>query len=111
MYTNKGALMSLKDELQLYREIETKEHECIMSIMYTSTLLYKLGYKYFGKFNMTESQFNALMQLKYSEKEGMSQVQLSKRLLVNKADVTGLVDRMEKTKLVERLSSDTDRRI
>ena len=106
-----GGKMSLREELQLYREIETKEHECVMSIMYTSTLLYKIAYKYFSGFNITESQFNSLMQLKYSEKEGMSQIQLSRRLLVNKAEVTGLVDRMEKAKLVERLSAPSDRRV
>jgi DNA-binding MarR family transcriptional regulator len=103
--------MSLKEELSLYKSIETIEHECLLNIIYTGTLLSKISYKHFSKFNLTESQFNVLMQLKYSEKEGVSQVVLSKRLFVNKSDITGLIDRLEKVKLVERLPHKTDRRV
>lgn len=103
--------MGLKEELKLYRPIETLEHECILNIVYTSSMLSKAAYNYFSKFNLTEAQFNMLMQLKYSEKEGVSQVSLSKRLFVNKADITGLVDRLEKLSLVQREAHAQDRRI
>ena len=103
--------MGLKKDLGLYRPIETIEHECLLSIIYTRTMLSKLAYKYFSKFSITETQFNVLMQLKYSEKEGVSQVILSKRLFVNKANMTGLIDRLEKMHLVERTVRSRDRRI
>jgi len=103
--------MGLKEELKLYKEIDTAEHECLMNIVYTANLLSKAGYKFFASFGVTETQFNALMQLKYSEAEGVSQVVLSGRLLVNKADISGIIDRLEKQGMVERLAHGSDRRV
>lgn len=103
--------MGLKEELSLYKSIESIEHECLLNIVYTGTTLSKLANKYFSKYGITDAQFNTLMILKYSENEGVSQVVLSKRLLVNKADMTGLIDRLEKVQLAQRIIHPKDRRI
>ncbi len=63
-------------------------------------------------FGLTESQFNVLMLLAYQAgPEGLSQTKLSRMLLVNRANVTGLVDRMERDGLLERVSEPGDRRM
>jgi DNA-binding MarR family transcriptional regulator len=36
---------------------------------------------------------------------------LSRRLVVNKTDMTGIIDRLEKAKMVERVAHATDRRV
>ncbi len=103
--------MNLKDELGLDQAIKTMEHECLLNIVYTGSMINKSAYRYFSRFGITETQFNVLMLLKYTLSEGLSQVALSKRLVVNKADMTGLINRLEKKALAERLRDGNDRRI
>jgi DNA-binding MarR family transcriptional regulator len=101
----------LRTELNLEQPIETMEHECLLNIVYTATLIGKIAYGYFSKSAVTDVQFNLLMQLKYTREKRLSQVELSRRLVVNKANVTGVIDRLEKAGFVLRIPHDTDRRI
>ncbi|OGS28216.1 MAG: hypothetical protein A2297_01905 [Elusimicrobia bacterium RIFOXYB2_FULL_48_7] len=103
--------MSLNEELGLETPIETVEHECLLNIVYTGTVFYRASYRYFSKYGITDAQFNVLMQLKYSTSNSLPQNVLSKRLFVNKADMTGIIDRLEKAKYVERLADPKDRRV
>lgn len=103
--------MKLKEEIGLDQAIETMEHECILNILYTATMLNKASYVYFRKYGVTDAQFNVLIQLQYGKREGLSQVDLGKRLVVNKSDMTGIIDRLEKAGLVERENHPKDRRV
>jgi len=57
----------------------------------------------------TLSQFDVVAHL-VREKNGMTPVELSRRLLVTAGNITGLIDRMEKSGLVERRRHAGDRR-
>jgi DNA-binding MarR family transcriptional regulator len=103
--------MNLKEELKLDQAIETMEHECLLNIFYTATMLYKASYAYFRQYGITDAQFNVLIQLHYAKQQGLSQVDLGRRLVVNKADMTGIIDRLEKAGLVGREDHPKDRRI
>ena len=103
--------MGLKQELGLDLAIETAEHECLLNIVYTGLMVNKSAHRYFSLHGITETQFNLLMQLKYTISDGLSQAALSKRLVVNKADMTGVIDRLEKRKFVERSADKSDRRV
>jgi DNA-binding MarR family transcriptional regulator len=87
------------------------EHECLLNIFYTATMLYKASYAYFRQYGITDAQFNVLIQLHYTKQQGLSQVDLGRRLVVNKADITGIIDRLEKAGLVGREDHPKDRRI
>jgi DNA-binding MarR family transcriptional regulator len=61
---------------------------------------------------LTDVQFN-LISLLYSQsgnEGGLSQAQISDMMLVNRANITSLVDRMEKAGLVTRSARSNDRR-
>lgn len=103
--------MNLKEELGLDQTIETIEHECLLNIFYTATMLYKVSYDYFRQYGVTDAQFNVLIQLQYAKRRSLSQADLGKRLVVNKADVTGIIDRLEKAGFVVRAGHPKDRRI
>jgi DNA-binding MarR family transcriptional regulator len=103
--------MNLKEELGLDQSFETMEHECLLNILYTATMLYKASYVYFRQYGITDAQFNVLIQLQYVKQQGLSQVDLGKRLVVNKADMTGIIDRLEKAGFVGREDHPKDRRI
>jgi DNA-binding MarR family transcriptional regulator len=103
--------MNLREELGLDQTIETMEHECLLNVLYTATMLYKASYIYFRQYGVTDAQFNVLIQLQYEKQQGLSQADLGRRLVVNKADMTGIIDRLEKAGLVARENHPKDRRI
>jgi len=104
--------MALKEELKLKRGFEMLEHEALLNIYYTATGLKKSADEFFKTLDLTDVQFNVLMLLTYQsgQQGGLSQVQLSEMMLVNRANITTLIDRMEKASLVTRTSVSDDRR-
>lgn len=104
--------MSLKEELKLKKGFEMAEHEALLNIYYTTTSLKKRADVFFKTFGLTDVQFNVLMLLTYQSgpEDGLSQAQLSEMMLVNRANITTLIDRMEKAGLVARTSDSADRR-
>lgn len=86
-----------------------KSHEAATGIWWTGNLLKKYGNAFFSDHLSSEAQFNIMMLLRNAEKP-LTQNDLSERLLVDKSNVTGLIDRMEKAGLVKRISVEKDRR-
>jgi DNA-binding MarR family transcriptional regulator len=112
LFDDKDIDMALKEELGLKKDFASPAHETLLSIYYTASMMKKRADDFFGQFGLTDVQFN-LMNLLYYEsgKEGgLSQAQISDMMLVNRANITSLVDRMEKTELVTRTAHATDRR-
>ncbi|MGD0596181.1 MAG: MarR family transcriptional regulator [Sedimentisphaerales bacterium] len=104
--------MALKEELGLKTDFASPAHEALLNIYYTASIMKKRADDFFGQFGLTDVQFN-LMNLLYYEsgKEGgLSQAQISDMMLVNRANITSLVDRMEKAELVSRTAHANDRR-
>ena len=102
--------MKLKDELKLKRNFSSSGHETLLGIVVTASLLLKFADKFFGRYGITGTQFNILKMLREFEKEGLSQQELSQKLVVTKSNVVGLIDRMERNGYVQRKSHPTDRR-
>lgn len=104
--------MSLKEELGLKEAIRHQGHEAIMSVVLTGAILAKEGDRILRPFGITDSQFNVLMLVKYQSEEGqINQTQLGRMLLVNRSNVTGLIDRMEQAGWVQRSAEKGDRRV
>ncbi|MFH1371515.1 MAG: MarR family transcriptional regulator [Planctomycetota bacterium] len=104
--------MALKEELGLKRGFDEPAHEALLNVYYTASMMKKRADAFFSKFGLTDVQFNLLTLLYFqSGKEGgLSQAQISDMMLVNRANITSLVDRMEKTGLVVRTAHANDRR-
>jgi MarR family 2-MHQ and catechol resistance regulon transcriptional repressor len=104
--------MSLKDELGLINPIKLRAHEALLNIYYTASCLKKRAGEFLQRFGLTDVQFNLMMLLHYQSSVGggISQTGLSAMMLVNRADITSLVDRMEKSGLVVRTTRPEDRR-
>lgn len=102
--------MKLKDEIKLNDDFQSINHESILSVVLTASLLFKISDRLFSEDGITGTQFNILMTLNASNNEGLSQQELSERLVVTKSNVVGLVDRMEEKGLIERRSDPDDRR-
>jgi len=104
--------MVLENEIGFKRGIKTLEHEALLNIYYTSSKIKKKASEFFHQFGLTDVQFNVLMLLEHQSVSdgGLSQSQLSDMMLVNRANITALIDRMEKVQLVMRTDAKGDRR-
>ena len=104
--------MVLKEELGLPNPIATEAHEAVMNIVVTAGLLNKEGERILKPFGLTEAQFNVLMLLRHQTERGEAdQTTLGKMLVVNRSNVTGLIDRMERGGFVKREADPEDRRV
>ena len=104
--------MSLNIELGFQKPIAMLAHEALLNTYYTASCLRKKAGHFLNQFGLTDVQFNLMMLLKHQSNPegGLSQAQLSNMMLVNRANITALIDRMEKSELVERTSMPMDRR-
>lgn len=104
--------MALKQELGLKRGYVVPAHEALLNIYYTASMMKKRADVFFGQFGLTDVQYNLLGLLYYESgsEGGLSQAQISEMMLVNRANITSLVDRMEKGRFVRRTAHAKDRR-
>lgn len=104
--------MTLKEELGLKRGFDEPAHEALLNVYYTASVMKKRADVFFSRFGLTDVQFNLLTLLYFQSgpEGGLSQAQLSDMMLVNRANITSLVDRMEKAGLVKRNAHSNDRR-
>ncbi|MHC4555683.1 MAG: MarR family winged helix-turn-helix transcriptional regulator [Planctomycetota bacterium] len=104
--------MSLEVELGLRKPVALLAHEALLNTYYTASCLKKKAGLFLRPFGLTDVQFNLMMLLQQqsSSEEGLTQAQLSDMMLVNRANITSLIDRMEKGGLVARTSTPADRR-
>lgn len=102
--------MSLEKELNLERPMDDARHEAVLNVVRTASLLSLKGSDLFRQFGLTEAQFNVLFSLKYKEKV-WTQSDLGKRLVVTRASVTSVLDKLESKGLVARQAVEGNRRI
>jgi DNA-binding MarR family transcriptional regulator len=104
--------MSLVNELGLKKPVKLLAHEALLSTYFTASCLRKKAGHFLQPFGLTDVQFNLMMLLQHQSgpEGGLAQSQLSDMMLVNRANITSLIDRMEKAGLVARTSSPSDRR-
>lgn len=104
--------MALQDEMRFIHPIKGRAHEAVLNLIYTGKQLDKEAYRILRPLGLTDSQFNVLMLLKYQTEKGVSdQTALGRMLLVNRSNITGLIDRMEQAGWVARLADADDRRV
>lgn len=102
--------MRLHRELKLKQPLASVNHEALLSLVRTSSLMQKLSDRFFSRFGLTDVQFNILMILKEQGRAGLSQQELSEHLIVTKSNVVGLIDRLERSGYVKRMAHPSDRR-
>ncbi len=101
--------MSKKNDTIKNLTFEDRKHEGLMSLWWTGVLLKKEAARTFKPQLSSEAQFNVLMAIKYTD-GALTQKELSEKLLVDKSNVTGLIDRLEKVGYIRRAAVPNDRR-
>lgn len=104
--------MSLETELGFAKPIQLLAHKALMSTYHTAACLRKKACEFLAPFGVTDVQFNLMMLLRHQRgpEGGLKQSSISRMMLVNRANITSLIDRMESAGLVVRTSISSDRR-
>lgn len=84
-------------------------YQALIELLRTAENLWNASRVFFARWELSPSQFN-LLNLLDDQIDGCSQIELSRRLIMHRSNVTGLVDRLEARGLVRRQDSVTDRR-
>ncbi len=102
--------MNLQQELGLDRPFQDLYHETLLNVVRTAILISGIGADLFRKHDLTEAQFNVLIALRYRDRE-LTQSDLGKRLVVTRASITSVLDKLEAKGLVTRRNVAGNRRI
>lgn len=84
-------------------------YEALLHLLATADTVWNASRRFFARWDLGPSQFN-ILNLLGGEPEGLAQVELGRRLIMHRSNVTGLVDRLEKRGLVIRRDDARDRR-
>lgn len=84
-------------------------YQATLQLLRTADVLWNSSRVLFSRWDLSVSQFN-ILNLLCAPSQGMSQTELSRALIMNRSNVTGLVDRLEKRGLVQRQPVPEDRR-
>ncbi len=102
--------MKLQEELGLRAPFNDMRHETVLNIVRTATVLSSKAAQLFRDFDLTEAQFNVLFALKFTD-GNITQAELGKRLVVTRASITSVLDKLESKKWVKRIDVPENRRI
>lgn len=66
---------------------------------------------HFARYGLSEPKFKALIHLYMAGDRGLIQSELGAKMLVSRANITGLIERLEKEDLVVRRNDPSDKRV
>ena len=85
-----------------------RKNEFILNLVMLANKLQSLGNAFFKNYGLTSAQYNVLVLLR-ANPQGLTQVEISKNLVVSRANITSLLDKLESEGLAVRMRSE-DRR-
>ena len=100
----------LEKELGQSKKFSSLEEEALLNLLRTNELLQIHFVRLFREYGLTEQQYNVLRILRGAG-EPLPCLEVANRMITIVPAITGLVDRLEKLKLVERKRCTRDRRV
>lgn len=86
-----------------------RRYEALLLLLRTSETIWNASRLFFARWELSPSQFN-ILNLLHDHPDGLTQIELSRELITHRSNVTGLVDRLEKRRLLARHDVPNDRR-
>jgi DNA-binding MarR family transcriptional regulator len=84
-------------------------YPALLQLLRTAENLWNSSRLFFDRWDLSPSQFNVL-NLLGGEPAGLSQVEISRQLIMHRSNATGLIDRLEQRGLLQRRATPGDRR-
>ncbi len=96
--------------LDAYSFIEFSSGQTIINILKTERIMRMVYDRLFEKYNISEPKFFVILLLSTHKEDSMALVELGKNMMVSRANMTTLIDRMIKEQLVEKHQNKNDKR-
>ena len=90
-------------------ETPHSRYQALLQVLRTADRIWNASRIFFDHWQLSPSQFN-ILNLLQSHPGGVSQIELSRQLIMHRSNVTGLIDRLERRGLVHRKELAGDRR-
>ena len=84
-------------------------YRALLQMLRTAENLWNSSRVFFDRWNLSPSQFNVLNLLSGAP-DGLSQIEISRLLIMHRSNATGLIDRLEERGLLHRRATPGDRR-
>lgn len=98
-------------EIQQSKPITSPEQAAFITILRTAEYLQARNADFLKQYELSPTQYNALRILRGAGKEGLPCTDVGDRMINRDPDITRLLDRLEKRRLVKRSRSQQDRRV
>lgn len=102
--------MALREEIKQRRPFRTIEEETLLNILRTADRLALAAQKTLRPYGITMTQYNVLRILRGAGPEGLSCSTIGELMVAHDPDITRLLGRLEKLKMVRRRRNKKDRR-
>ena len=103
--------MSLGKEIKKSRPFDSLEQEAMLNVMRTADVLAGEVADILKASGLSATQYNVLRILRGAGPDGLPCGEVAQRMITRDPDVTRLLDRMEKRKLISRCREKRDRRV
>jgi len=103
--------MSLGQEIKKAKPFDSLEQEAVLNVVRTADVLAGEVQNVLKPHGLSATQYNVLRILRGAGAEGLACGEVAQRLITRDPDVTRLLDRMEKRKLISRCRQRRDRRV
>lgn len=87
----------------------SSRYQALLQLLRTADTLWNASRVFFHRWELGPSQFNLLNLLRLHP-EGVTQIELSRQLIMHRSNLTGLIDRLQRRGLVQRKEATADRR-
>jgi DNA-binding MarR family transcriptional regulator len=104
------AIARLKSEIALKRDFAGLDETAFLALVWTWRCLQRVGRRFFARYGLTDAQFNVLMILWDYRGQPLRQHELADIVVVNRASIGSVLDRMDRDGWVARVTDPEDRR-
>jgi DNA-binding MarR family transcriptional regulator len=106
-----GVASKLQTEIKQSKPFAGIEHEALLNIQRTSSFVVHTLQQLLRRHGLTESQYNVLRIMRGAGPDGLRCTEIGERMIARDPDVTRLVERLQRSRLVERRRDAKDRRV
>jgi DNA-binding MarR family transcriptional regulator len=101
----------LKEEIKQTKPFSGIEQEALLNIHRTSGYVGHFAQQLFKKHGLTDSQYNVLRILRGAGPDGLRCTEIGERMISRDPDITRLLERLQRQRLIERRRDAKDRRV
>lgn len=104
-------MASLKHEIEQTRPFASLEEEALLNLMRTADALQRAFQRSTRSWGITSTQYNVLRILRGAEPHGLKCAAIGSRMVTAEPDITRLLGRLKKLKLIRQSRDRNDRRV